>query len=317
MRRMKVRNLRALVATFVVLAVAIGYVTVTGLGNVCAAGVGLVSSICPVGALSALLASKTLIPRTLVALAVVAVLILIFGRAFCAWICPIPLVQRWLPDHRRRAQELEVETKSVIETVSRSTSEDTDADARTGGKRIEDEKGSCASCGEGTTCTAGAKMKLDSRHLILGGTLLSAAVFGFPVFCLVCPIGLTFATLLLVMRLFAFGETTWTLLVFPVILILELVVFRTWCRRICPLGALMSLIAGASKTFRPHIDDERCLVTSKGSLCRICAKACPEGIDVRHPDLSRHGVNECSKCLECVDACPVHAISLPPVPSRK
>ena len=44
------------------------------------------------------------------------------------------------------------------------------------------------------------RAKLDSRHYVLGGALLSTAVFGFPVFCLVCPIGLTFATVLVVWR---------------------------------------------------------------------------------------------------------------------
>ena len=59
---------------------------------------------------------------------------------------------------------------------------------------------------------------LDSRHVILGGSLLSAAVFGFPVFCLICPIGLTFATIVLVMRLFAFGDVAWGVILVPALL---------------------------------------------------------------------------------------------------
>ena len=71
--------------------------------------------------------------------------------------------------------------------------------------------GSCSSC-------KGVRAKLDSRHYVLGGALLSTAVFGFPVFCLVCPIGLTFATVLVVWRLFAAGDMTWS-----VVLILSLI----------------------------------------------------------------------------------------------
>ena len=71
----------------------------------------------------------------------------------------------------------------------------------------------------------------------------SSLVFGFPVFCLVCPIGLTFATVLLVMRLFAFGDATWTVVAFPVIIALEVLLLPKWCQRFCPLGALLSLFS--------------------------------------------------------------------------
>ncbi|MFR1638333.1 MAG: 4Fe-4S binding protein [Eggerthellaceae bacterium] len=68
--------------------------------------------------------------------------------------------------------------------------------------------------------------------------LLSTAVFGFPVFCLICPVGLTFATLIAVWRLFQFNEVALSLLVFPAMLALEVLVLRKWCSRFCPLGAL-------------------------------------------------------------------------------
>ena len=45
----------------------------------------------------------------------------------------------------------------------------------------------CASCG---ACHAKRNGKFDSRHAVLGGAVLTTAVFGFPVFCLVCPVGL-------------------------------------------------------------------------------------------------------------------------------
>ena len=66
----------------------------------------------------------------------------------------------------------------------------------------------CSACA--SPCGKAKGIKIDSRHGILAAALGSTLVFGFPVFCLVCPIGLTFATVLLVMRLFAFGDATWT-----------------------------------------------------------------------------------------------------------
>ena len=73
----------------------------------------------------------------------------------------------------------------------------------------------------------------------------------------------------------------------------------------------MSLIAKANKTFKPTIDDAKCLETAKGAKCGRCGRACEEGIDPRHPQLSEAAWSECTKCRSCVDACPTHAITMP------
>ena len=154
----------------------------------------------------------------------------------------------------------------------------------------------------------------DSRMWVLGGALLSTAAFGFPVFCLVCPVGLTFATIICLWRALQFGEATLSLLVFPAILVVEVVVLRRWCHNLCPLGALMSLIARGNKTFRATLDDKACL-RLQGVACGKCADACPEGIDLHDGALStpRH---ECIKCGECRFACPVQAITFPFLPKK-
>ena len=149
-----------------------------------------------------------------------------------------------------------------------------------------------------------------SRFLVLGATLLTTAAFGFPVFCLVCPVGLTFGTLVVVWRLFQFSEVTWSLLVFPAILVLELVVLRKWCHRFCPLGALLSLIARGNRTFRPQANADACLHAAHGERCNRCADVCPEGVNLHDKTVSAP-MNECVKCRACADACPMHAITFP------
>lgn len=163
---------------------------------------------------------------------------------------------------------------------------------------------------------SGARDKGDSRMWVLGGALLSTAAFGFPVFCLVCPVGLTFGTLVVVWRVFQFNEITWSLLVFPALLALELVALRKWCHRFCPLGALLSLVSRGNRTFRPKSDAGACLHSASGEGCHRCADACPEGIDL-HDAQGSAPLNECLKCRACADACPVHAITFPFVDSRK
>ena len=51
----------------------------------------------------------------------------------------------------------------------------------------------------------------DSRNWVLGATVLTTAAFGFPVFCLICPVGLTVATFVALWRVFQFSEVTLSL----------------------------------------------------------------------------------------------------------
>lgn len=170
----------------------------------------------------------------------------------------------------------------------------------------------CAACAGASACVkalapVGGKrdgVRLDSRHAVLVGTLASAAVFGFPVFCLICPVGLTFATIIGLWNLVQFNEPTWSLVVFPIILIAEVTVLRKWCSKICPISALVSLLSNLNVTLRPRVKADACL-RSRGVDCHACVDACPEQLD---PHSRR--IPECSKCGKCVEACPAKAISI-------
>lgn len=287
MKKMKARTLRTIVTFAVLVLVAIGYFTAWGIGNLSGFGWDAFSVLCPLGYLESLVAGKTFVPRAFISFVVILVLIMVFGRVFCAWICPMPTLQRLIPGVRRRKRK---DAAQVSQEVS--VCEPT-ADKPAGKVR---------------------RVRFDSRFGVLLGALASAAIFGFPVFCLICPVGLTFATVLLVMRLFAFGDVTWAVVVVPLVLLIEVVFLRKWCGKFCPLGALISLVSGANRTLRPHVDDASCLFTSKGVRCFACSKACPEHLDVRRPQLSEEALGNCTKCRECADACPAKAISFPVLP---
>lgn len=287
MKKMKARTLRTIVTFAVLVLVAIGYFTAWGIGNLSGFGWDAFSVLCPLGYLESLVAGKTFVPRAFISFVVILVLIMVLGRVFCAWICPMPTLQRLIPGVRRRKRK---DAAQVSQEVS--VCEPT-ADKPAGKVR---------------------RVRFDSRFGVLLGALASAAIFGFPVFCLICPVGLTFATVLLVMRLFAFGDVTWAVVVVPLVLLIEVVFLRKWCGKFCPLGALISLVSGANRTLRPHVDDAACLFTSKGVRCFACSKACPEHLDVRRPQLSEEALGNCTKCRECADACPAKAISFPVLP---
>lgn len=293
---MKSNILRMAVPLAVVVVISAGFVLNMGVGTLSALGWGDISLLCPLGALGTMLASKTIIPRALVSLVIAAVAVLLLGRAFCGWVCPVPLVSRLRTAFSKKGAA--VGKGKTTEPLS------------------PEEEGALKGCTGGCDSCSATRREFDTRHFVLGGSLLSAAIFGFPVFCLICPIGLVFATVLLVMLLFSGGDVTWSVVVVPALLVVEVVFFRKWCSKICPLSAFMSLIAKGNRMFRPTVDESRCLESTRGACCGICFSVCGQGIDPRHPERGASW-NECTKCRACVDSCPVGAIGMPFVSRKK
>ena len=295
MARIRFSRLRVITMLFFFGLAAIGLAFKTGIGTLCDLGYGAISAICPLGALETALAGRTFPARTLVSLAVVVVIVAALGRFFCAWICPAPILRGWI-----------LRTEQVV-VVNGQGSED--AVNHLGGnfknQGIDDVVASLKSHQR-----LNRKLSLDSRHFILGGALLSSAIFGFPVFCLVCPVGLILATFIGTWRLFQFNEPSWMLLVFPVIFIIEIVVCRKWCRKICPLGALLSILSGLNRSFRPRVNHSLCRSVSQKMDCAYCKNVCDENINLHNSEQSRP-IAECTKCRECADVCPAGAISFP------
>lgn len=285
--------------------VAVGYFTAVGIGNLCGVGFGSITLFCPLGALLVMIAEKTAIPMAVISVIVVLIICIVLGKVFCSWVCPVHFMTG-LRKGKKRAGRVDADASASPDATVQTSAEAPAVPAKLTG---------CAACA--TPCGKTKGIKIDSRHGILAAALGSTLVFGFPVFCLVCPVGLTFATVLLGMRLFAFGETTWTLIVFPLIILAEILLLPKWCQRFCPLGALLSLFSAPNKTFRPQIDKSTCLSDSQGKACDLCVKACPEGINLHNIAEGATTINDCSKCRACADACPVHAITFPLLPQKK
>ncbi len=299
---MKLSNIRTIIASVIFVVLAIGLIAGVGMGTLSGFGWDTISALCPLGAFEIMLANLTFIPRGIISIVVMGVLVLIFGRVFCAYICPVDVLTRarnGLSSAKKRLQRREKREAEMTEIANYEISKCT---------------GGCATCS--SNCKPQKHHKLDSRHFVLGGALLSSLIFGFPVFCLVCPIGLSFATVLLFWRLFAFGDTTISCILVPVMLIIEVVFLRKWCGRFCPMSALMNLVSRFTKTFRPTIDNEKCLETTTGKACSRCAIVCPSDINLRHPEYGEHTLADCSRCRTCVDNCPTHAITMPIFPKK-
>lgn len=126
---------------------------------------------------------------------------------------------------------------------------------------------------------------------------------GAPYFCkYICPAGTLEGGIPLVllnpsMRSALGGLYAWKNVLLLIVVILSLLIYRPFCKYICPLGAIYSVFNPIS-VFRYRIDRETCID------CGACGKACKMQVDpsknMNHP--------ECIRCGDCKKVCPVKAI---------
>ncbi len=321
---MNAKRLRVLIPVIILAIAGVGYIAHTGFGNLSALGWENISILCPLGALGTMLASKTIVPRAVISIAFAAVAIIIFGRAFCGWICPVPVVsklreafakQKRPADDAEDAQGVATGTDDGPAQIADSQ-ESPEADGSSKIELSKEEKRLLRTpCGHTQAVCSPDCRPSNSRHLVLGSALLSAAIFGFPVFCLICPIGLSFALVFVLINLFGTGDVTWSVIVIPAVLLAEVTFFRKWCSHICPISSFMSLIGKLNRTLKPAINDKRC-IESHGGVCGRCGQVCEVGIDPRHPELGASW-SECTRCRACIESCPGKAISMPLLPRVK
>jgi|GEM_PF-26624 len=319
-------RLRALAALAFFLLFLLGLAVHTGWGTASSFGIAEIAAICPLGNLEAMLASKTFLPRALVGFAVFLVVAALLGRFFCGWLCPVPWVEKALSKLRAPGRRFGLglkESPAASETPRTSACTTTNASSNTAS---ESGKNAPRSCPSGASCASSSckdcalasrvKEKADQAtektpYWILGGALASSAVFGFPVFCLICPVGLTFALTVALWRLFEFNETNWAILWFAGFLVLELLVLRRWCSRFCPLGALWTLASRLNRFFHPKAREDLCTRMTHGVPCTICRDVCPEGIDPASVANDPMLLARCTKCGACAAACPTGAVHFP------
>ena len=91
----RITKARVVTLTLVLVAVIASLAFDTGIGTPSSFGIGQFFLLCPLGGIEVLLASKALVPVTLISLGVVVAFALLFGRAWCAWGGPAPVIRRF------------------------------------------------------------------------------------------------------------------------------------------------------------------------------------------------------------------------------
>ena len=220
---------------------------------------------CPIGALQAVIGS----PKFKFSYYVVGFLFFVgalIGRGVCGYLCPFGLVQDLL--HK-------------IPFV----------------KKIETFKGD--------------KALRKAKYLILLVFVILLPLFlvdiigqGAPYFCkLICPVGMMEGGIPLVLMNKSMRGAigflyAWKGLILILTIFLSIVIYRPFCKYICPLGAIYSLFNSVS-LFRYTLDHQKCI------HCGRCKAVCEMQCD----PVKNCNDLECIRCGKCKNACPVDAIA--------
>ena len=139
--------------------------------------------------------------------------------------------------------------------------------------------------------------------IVLPLTILDIVGQGQPWFCeYICPSGTLFAGIPLIasnppLRAALGWLFTWKAAILVVLLVLSVIVYRPFCRYLCPLGAIYGLFNPIA-LYRFHIDEDKC------TKCGACQHACK--LDI--PVWQKPNSTECIRCDDCRRACPYGAI---------
>lgn len=220
---------------------------------------------CPVGALQAVIGSGHKIP-----LYVSGFLIFIgslFGRFVCGWLCPFGLVQDLLN---------KIPFPKKISTFK------------------------------------GDRLLRYLKYVILIVFVVLLPLFAVsdygissPWFCkYICPSGMLFGGIPLTAVNEGIRESagflfTYKGIILAVTVVLSIIIYRPFCKYICPLGAIYALFNKVS-VLRIRNDEEKCIG------CKKCEKACKMNIDV----LTDLNSPECIRCGLCVKTCPTESLTM-------
>ena len=126
---------------------------------------------------------------------------------------------------------------------------------------------------------------------------------GEPWFCKwICPVGTLEGGIPLVllnkaMRGAAGFIFRWKLVILAIILLSSILIYRPFCRYVCPLGAIYGIFNKIS-FYRFKIDSGKC------TKCGACQKACK--LDI--PFYKKSNSMDCIQCGDCKTACQHRAI---------
>ncbi len=151
---------------------------------------------------------------------------------------------------------------------------------------------------------------------LFGFCMLAVLIFrnkfgSLPYFCkYVCPIGMLEGGIPLIIINDAIRGAlgflfAWKFIILITIIVLSMIIYRPFCKYICPLGAFYSLFQKIS-FLRIEVNIDLCVE------CGACAENCKMQVN---PALNPNSL-ECIRCGECISICPKSALSFKALNNR-
>ena len=141
--------------------------------------------------------------------------------------------------------------------------------------------------------------------IILPMCVADALGIGDPWFCkYICPVGTLEGGIPLVLLNDPLRQTigwlyTWKIAILVILIVLSVIMYRPFCKYLCPLGAIYGAFNKISAVGL-HCDKDKCI------SCRKCEKVCKMAVyPAENPRSS-----ECIRCGLCVKECPTKALRL-------
>ncbi|MCA8977709.1 MAG: 4Fe-4S binding protein [Planctomycetes bacterium] len=234
---------------------------------------GLLPLVDPLVALELVLAGGGLPMQVAIGCAILIAVTALLGPVFCGWVCPLG----WLLDIN---DSLRRRMAGLLRRRGRSA-----AKAKVGG----------------AVAPVRRVVNRGLRFGVLGVSLGFVVISGLPLFVVLSPINLVVEG---VARGAVIGLSVLVLLV-----VVEWIVPRLWCRLLCPLGALHAFV-GRAAPLRVRIDP----ALAGRTPCQLCSRHCTMGIRVME-DFAVRGAESiddpaCTRCGSCLDACPSSVLRL-------
>jgi len=151
----------------------------------------------------------------------------------------------------------------------------------------------------------GDKLLRRLKYAVLALTVALPLIFALtPFFCkYLCPAGTLSGILLVIsdaaVRPLFGGIFAWKAAVLAAVIAACLIVWRPFCKYLCPLGAIYGLF-NRFALYRGQVDADKCV------HCARCAQVCRMGVEPQR-DINSP---ECIRCGDCSRACPTGAIKM-------